>query len=136
MSKLTLTAATAALLGAAGLAHAQDAAAPGEMAALPANLIEVENDAMVVEPFGVTVDELEDADIHDQTGERIGEVEEVLMTADDGQVVAVAAEIGGFLGIGDDEVAVPLDRLTWEGDGTVRIDLTEDQAKSLPAWDD
>ena len=136
MTKLTPTAATAALLGVAGLAQAQDAAAPTEMATLPANLIEVENEAMMVEPFGVTVDELEDADIHDASGERIGEVEEVLMTADDGRILAVAAEIGGFLGIGDDEVAVPLDRLAWQGDGTVRIDLTEDQAKALPAWDD
>lgn len=107
-------------------AAAQTAAAP--------NLLEVENEAVMVEPFGVNVDDFEDTDIVDVSGNVIGEVDEVLMTPE-GRVVAVSAEVGGFLGIGDHEVVIELGMLASDGD-KLRIDMTKEQVEALPAWDD
>ncbi|PRY95761.1 PRC-barrel domain protein [Hasllibacter halocynthiae] len=98
------------------------------------NLLEVENEALVVEPWGITVDDLEDTDIEDASGDVIGEVDEVLMTPE-GEIVAVSAEVGGFLGIGDSEVVVELGMLRPEGD-RLHIDMSKEQIEALPVWDD
>ena len=63
---------TAALIGAAGLAHAQQPA----IGSVP-SLVEVENEAMMVERFNLSVDQLEDMDIHGPGGERIGEIDDL-----------------------------------------------------------
>lgn len=116
----------AAAIGAAGLAQAQTAA--------DQPLLEVENEAMMIEPFGITVDEFEDTDILGSDGSRIGEVDEVLMTPE-GEITAVSAEVGGFLGVNDKEVILAIDQLTQQGED-VTIDMTQDQVEALPAWDD
>ncbi|WP_299822105.1 PRC-barrel domain-containing protein [uncultured Jannaschia sp.] len=97
-------------------------------------LVEVEDESMIVESFGINVDDFEDTDIVDASGDVIGEVDEVLMDAE-GRIVAVSAEVGGFLGIGDKEVVIELGMLVADGD-RLRIDMTEEQVEALPAWDD
>jgi PRC-barrel domain len=97
-------------------------------------LVEVENEALMVEHFNLSVDQLEDMDIHGAGGERIGEVDEILMTQE-GKITAVSVEVGGFLGIGDKEVVMELAQLRREGDALM-ADLTKEQVKALPSWDD
>ncbi|GGE53894.1 hypothetical protein GCM10007276_33720 [Agaricicola taiwanensis] len=53
---------------------------------------------------------LMDADIRGANGEEIGEVEDVLLDRE-GRVIGVAVEVGGFLGMGEKEVAIPVDQL-------------------------
>jgi hypothetical protein len=120
---------TAVLIGAAGLAYAQSPTT----SSVP-TLVEVENKAMMVEHFNLSVDQLEDMDIHGAGGERIGEIDEVLMTSE-GKITAVAVEVGGFLGIGDKEVVMELGQLRREGD-SLMTDVTKEQIKALPSWDD
>jgi sporulation protein YlmC with PRC-barrel domain len=122
MFRTPLAAAAAVLLVAPALAQTEP------------QWIEVEDESLMVEAYGITVDDLEDMDIIGASGEEIGEVEEVLMTPD-GQITAVSAEVGGFLGIGDKEVVVELDQLTHDGD-QLRMDMTEEEVEALPAWDD
>ena len=98
------------------------------------NLIEVENEAVMVEAFDVTVDDFEDTDILDASGNKIGEVDEVLMTPD-GTIVAVSAEVGGFLGLGDKEVVIQLDQFVRSGDD-LQLNMTKEQVEALPVWDD
>lgn len=108
-------------------------AAPAAAQTAP-QLMEVEDESMIVDPFGIDVDGFEDTDIVDASGDVIGEVDEVLMDAE-GRIVAVSAEVGGFLGVGDKEVVIDLRMLVADGD-RLRIDMTEDQVEALPAWDD
>jgi uncharacterized protein YrrD len=99
-----------------------------------ATLQEADDDDMVVQPFGLTVDDLEDKDLKSADGEEIGEVEEVLLDTS-GQPVAVSVEVGGFLGVGEREVVFGLDQLQLTGDDLV---TSADQAtvEALPEWDD
>jgi uncharacterized protein YrrD len=95
---------------------------------------EAEDDDMVVQPFNRTVDDIEDLDLKNADGGEIGEVEEVLIDAS-GQPVAIAVEVGGFLGIGEREVVLGLDQVQLVDDDLV---TSADKAtiEGLPDWPD
>ncbi len=87
---------------------------------------------VMVKPFNVTVDDLEDMDLYNAEGESIGDVEDVLI-GPDGRVAAISADIGGFLGIGEAEVLIELSQISMNGD-KLTIDMTEEEAEQLPRW--
>lgn len=60
---------------------------------------------------GVSVDEMIGADVYGPGDEDIGDVENVLFSAD-GQALSVIAEIGGFLELGDTHVSIPWDMVS------------------------
>ena len=115
---------TAVLIGTVGLAHAQQPTT----GSVP-SLVEVEEEAMMVERFNLSVKQLADMEITDSGGKRIGEVEEVLKTPE-GKITAVSVEVAG-----DKEVVMALDQLRRQGD-VLMTDLTEEQVEALPSWDD
>lgn len=96
--------------------------------------IEIENDEQAVDQFEMTVDQLEDMDIVNMEGDTIGEVEEVLGTAE-GEATAFAVEIGGFLDIGDTDAIIPFDQVT-VADGKLQVDMNEAEVEALERWDD
>ena len=97
-------------------------------------LRELDDDNATVMWNGLTVDQIEDMDIVNAEGDTIGDIEEVLADAE-GRIVAVTAEVGGFLGLGDKEVVVSLDHLELQGDRFMTA-LTADQLEASPRWDD
>jgi sporulation protein YlmC with PRC-barrel domain len=121
--KSVTAAAFAALLATTHLAGAQDA------------LVEIENDDVVVSQLNLTVDDIEDMNVVDASGETIGEVEEVLGSTPDGEPMALSIEVGGFLGIGSRDAIVMLDQVTLV-DGEIVLDMTREQIEGLPVWED
>jgi hypothetical protein len=93
-----------------------------------------EDDDMVVQPFNLSVDDIKEMDLKNEAGDEIGEVEKVLVDGS-GQPVAVAVEVGGFLGMGDHEAVVGLDQLTVMDDHFV-TSLDKNAIEALPHWDD
>ncbi|MEK9969130.1 MAG: PRC-barrel domain-containing protein [Ferrovibrio sp.] len=74
------------------------------------------------------------ADIKSASNETIGEVDGVYI-GNDGQVSKVIVGVGGFLGLGERNVAVNWDSLTvTDGGDTVRTTLTKDQLKAMPEY--
>lgn len=73
---------------------------------------------------GLRAENLLDADVIDPTGEDVGSVENVIVDGNN-QIVAIIAQVGGFLDIGDTHVAVPWDEVELIGEG-VRIPITDD----------
>ncbi|GAA0600979.1 PRC-barrel domain-containing protein [Caenispirillum bisanense] len=93
---------------------------PESLAALPADLRH----------------DIDDYDVIGPSGERIGEVEDVLAN-DRGEVMAVVVETGGLLGIGEEDVVVGLEHLELgPQERTFITTLTEDQLRALPRWKD
>ncbi len=93
------------------------------------------DDDFLVQAFSLTVDEIEDKDLYDAEGRKIGEVEEVIGLSD-GTVIGLAVETDDYVRIDDDdEVVVPIDRVRLENDRLV-TDLTMDELMVLPQWDD
>ena len=120
------------LSGPVAVAQAQQSATTAPAGG--SDLREAEDDSMMVQPFNISVDDFEDMDVEGANGEDVGEIEEVLVDAS-GQPVAVAVEVGGFLGIGEKTVVIRLDQLQREQD-LLRTSLTKDQIEQLPEWDD
>lgn len=123
-----------AAIGTAGIAQAQNTAGTGADALGTTALVEAEDRTMLVGTLNMSVEQLSDVDIYTPDGDVVGEVDEVLMTPD-GRVVAVTAEIGGFLGVGAREVVLPLDQVSLAGDRMVTT-LTREQLEALDSWDD
>jgi len=120
-----LPAAAALALIAGGAAMAQQAS----------DLREVDDDDRIVQPFGLSVDDIEDMDVYDAAGEELGEVEEVLENSA-GEIVAVSVDFDDdWLDFDDDERVVALDRLQLDDDRFVS-DLDKAEVEGLPVWDD
>jgi sporulation protein YlmC with PRC-barrel domain len=82
------------------------------------------------------------ATVRNDQNESIGEINELILNKD-GQVAAAVVGVGGFLGIGEREVAVDFKSLRVEYDPNamtnrgainVKVVATKDTLKSAPAW--
>lgn len=65
----------------------------------------------------------------------IGQIEDVLVDLDHATVTAVILSVGGFLGMGDKLVAVPVNQIKVGSEAKFTTDLTEEQLASAPAFD-
>jgi sporulation protein YlmC with PRC-barrel domain len=60
---------------------------------------------------GYRASKLIGATVKNEQGERVGKVEDIIVSPD-GKVTMAVLEVGGFLGIGDRRVAIPMDQFT------------------------
>ena len=65
----------------------------------------------------------------------IGQIEDVLVTLDRATVTGVILSVGGFLGIGDKLVAVPVDQIKLGPEARFITTLTKEQLANAPAFD-
>jgi sporulation protein YlmC with PRC-barrel domain len=75
--------------------------------------------------------------VYNRAGERIGEIDDLLIDGS-GRVNAAVVGVGGFLGMGERKVAISYRsfEMTRESDGTPRllVDLTKDVLKTAPEY--
>lgn len=100
----------------------------------PTGLHKAEDESVMVPSLGVTVDQLGDMEIYGPNGEEIGDVDEVLVDAS-AKPVAVSADVGGFLGLGEKDVVIGLDQVAKDGD-KLKVSMTKEQIEALPEFDD
>jgi hypothetical protein len=65
----------------------------------------------------------------------IGQIEDVLVTLDQATVTAVILSVGGFLGIGDKLVAVPVKQIRVGPEAKFITDLTKEQLANAPTFE-
>jgi hypothetical protein len=92
-----------------------------------------EDEAAMVQTLNVTVGDLEDMEIYSVTGDEVGGVEAVLVDGS-GQPVAVVADVGGFLGMGQRDVVLGLDQLS-KTDERLTVAMSKEQIEALPEFD-
>jgi Ca2+-binding EF-hand superfamily protein len=68
--------------------------------------------AVSAELINKKVQDVKGMDVLNQAGKKIGNVDVLVLSRNDYLVYAVIS-VGGFLGIGDTEITIPLDQLTW-----------------------
>ena len=96
--------------------------------------------AMVAPAAAQTLDmsalrDIDEIDIVGSDGSKIGEIEDVLIDQS-GQPVAVTVDFqDGFLDLGDDDVILTMDQLTFEN-GSFATSLTEQEIEGLPRRND
>ncbi|MBJ3777294.1 PRC-barrel domain-containing protein [Acuticoccus mangrovi] len=78
-----------------------------------------------------------DTVVMNASDEKIGDINDMVITAD-GQVSGVVIGVGGFLGIGEKDVAIELSRLDIsedeDGDLVFMLDATEEELKAAPEF--
>ena len=86
-----------------------------------------------------TADELDGAWVYNSDNESIGEIGDIILDAD-GKVEAFVLDVGGFLGIGEKEVAVSASDLDFRkdesGDIVVFTPFTQEQLEQQAAYDE
>lgn len=75
---------------------------------------------------------LEGTPVLNGSGEEIGEVTGLVV--DQEQIHYAVIATGGFLGLAEKEVALPIDHLQPDGEGHLITDLTQDELGGLPSY--
>jgi sporulation protein YlmC with PRC-barrel domain len=112
-----------------------------DQAQKPANAIDAQQAQVPAsEMSGHLASNLIGETVYNGTGddaENIGEVND-LVISEDGNVEAIVVGVGGFLGIGEKNVALKFDTVEWaerDGDRWIVVATTEDDLKALEAFD-
>lgn len=81
-------------------------------------------------------DRVEDARVRNLQGEELGEIEKLILDLENGRIAFGIVEVGGFLGIGEKEIAVPWEafRRGREADSFV-LDMNRQQLEGAPSHD-
>ena len=87
----------------------------------------------------ITADRLQGAAVYDANDERVGEVGEIVLSAE-GQVQQLVIDVGGFLGIGEKPVALELaslDILRQDGGEEIRVYVsqTEEELEGMERYE-
>jgi sporulation protein YlmC with PRC-barrel domain len=89
-----------------------------------------------------------DYGFENRDGEVSGEVEDLLIDLNDGRILFATLEYGGFLDLGDREIAVPLSAFSWGAENELILNFDEAALENFPdvgddwpdfadpAWDD
>lgn len=86
---------------------------------------------------GTQASDLIGAKVRTNTDDNIGSVKELIID-DKGQIVAILVGVGGFLGMGEKDVAIGWDNITLSGDTEdkdLRVDVTSDDLRSATAFE-
>lgn len=116
-----------------------DATAPADTAAAPAAPVSARDGFVAATAEAITSETLTGAPVYDPTDARVGEVSELVLDAD-GQVTQTVVDVGGFLGIGEKPVALPLDQIeimqrTDTSELRVFVSQTKEQLEAMPAYE-
>lgn len=87
------------------------------------------------ENYLVSASSLLDYNVSDLAGSNVGEIQDMLIDAQTGQILFATLEYGGFLDIGDSEVAVPLSAFSWQTDNQLTLNMNEQQLETYPEVD-
>lgn len=69
--------------------------------------------------------------VYNENSEKVGDVTDVILTSD-GQAAYFVIGAGGFLGLGQHDVAIPFDEVQPNDDKLTLRGYTKDQLKALP----
>ena len=87
----------------------------------------------------ISADDFVGTTVYGANDENIGEIGDIILS-DDGQVEAVIIDVGGFLGIGEKEVAVSMDNLAFltdaDGEYYLYTTFTQEQLEAQAAYDE
>ena len=81
------------------------------------------------------LDWITDATVTSPDGEGIGDINDLIVDGENGCMIAAVIGVGGFLGIGEKQIAVPWETLTVNYDAQeITSELTKDEADAAPEY--
>jgi len=90
--------------------------------------------AMTGKPL-IESDRVEGTSVYDPQGNSIGSIKRLMIEKISGRVAYAVMSFGGFLGMGEEEHAIPWAKLTYDTSlGGYRTDITEQQLRGAPSY--
>lgn len=80
----------------------------------------------------IAVSRLKDMDLYNTNGDKLGDVEHVVSDGNGRDSIVLGK--GGFLGLGEKQVMIPLSDVKMTGDRLVTSQITDEQIKTMPEW--
>lgn len=80
----------------------------------------------------LAVSRLKDMNLYNANGDMLGDVEHVVSDGQGRNSIVIGK--GGFLGLGEKQVAIPLNNVVMRGDRLITRDLSDEQIKAMPEW--
>jgi sporulation protein YlmC with PRC-barrel domain len=77
--------------------------------------------------------DLLDKPVYNETKQKIGEIEDIIVTPDNAASFAVIG-VGGFLGLGERRVAIPFKQIKLQGTNLLLPGATKEALKALPEF--
>ncbi len=91
--------------------------------------------AASIQPGQVRADDIIGTRDYGPNDANVGSVDDIIVNTRSMQVEAAILSVGGFLGIGDKLVSVPIDQLRMGQDGRLSISLTREQLERTPQFE-
>lgn len=114
---------------------ADTGAADAEKAALEAEMASSDKVAREQAMNELRIEWITDATVTAPDGTSIGGISDLIVDGETGQMIAAIIGVGGFLGIGAKQIAVPWDQLVVNYDAQeVTSDLTKEEAEAAPEY--
>jgi hypothetical protein len=80
-------------------------------------------------------DKVEGTSVRRPNGDKVGEIERVMINKRSGKVAYAIMSFGGFLGIGEDYYPIPWEKLTYNTAlDAYELDMTEEQLRGAPSY--
>lgn len=80
-------------------------------------------------------DKVEGTKVYRSNGDKIGQIERIMLEKVSGKVAYAVMSFGGFLGLGHDHYPVPWQRLTYnERLGGYEVDISDEELKGAPKF--
>lgn len=119
----------------ADAAAADAAAGDADKAALEAEMAASDKVAREQTAGELRLDWITGASVMSPDGTKVGDIRDLILDGSTGTISAAIIGVGGFLGIGEKQIAVPWDRLTVNYDAReITSDLTKDEAEAAPEY--
>jgi hypothetical protein len=81
-------------------------------------------------------DKVEGTNVFRSNGEKIGQIERLMLGKKSGKVAFAVMSFGGFLGLGHDHYPIPWERLSFnESLGGYEVNITDRELQSAPKYD-
>jgi sporulation protein YlmC with PRC-barrel domain len=88
-----------------------------------------------VSASGYRATKLLGSNVYNEKDERVGKVDDLII-AGDGQVTLAVLSVGGFLGLGARNVAIPIQLFRADEQGKIQLpQATKDELKTLPPFE-
>lgn len=89
---------------------------------------------MQLQPGQMPATKLIGAAVYNSENAEIGTIKDLILEQD-GHISAVVLSVGGFLGVGEKDITVPMSELTMGGSGRATLNMTKDQLAQVPTFD-
>ena len=75
--------------------------------------------------------------VHNLKDENIGDIKDLMINPNNGEVVYAVLSFGGFMGIGNKLFAIPLEALQFsDKDDSIRLDINKEKLENAPSFDE